>query len=118
MFKNAAARAISGVRHIDVLVEEAVESMVVSAVHTETQQRRFETAGTPSRAFDIRTKRLVNGRIVATVEDVTEQSRIDTVRTDFVANLSHELKTPIGGIAALADTTSGDRHTECCADQK
>ncbi|MFM8712545.1 MAG: sensor histidine kinase [Actinomycetota bacterium] len=108
MFKNAAARAISGVRHIDVLVEEAVESMVVSAVHAETQQRRFETAGVPSRAFDIRTKRLVNGRIVATVEDVTEQSRIDTVRTDFVANLSHELKTPIGGIAALADTMIGE----------
>jgi two-component system sensor histidine kinase SenX3 len=39
---------------------------------------------------------------------VTEQSRIDTVRTDFVANLSHELKTPIGGIAALADTMSGE----------
>ena len=38
-----------------------------------------------------------------TVEDVTERMRIDTVRTDFVANLSHELKTPIGGIAALAD---------------
>ncbi|MFM7665269.1 MAG: sensor histidine kinase [Actinomycetota bacterium] len=108
MFKNAAARAISGVRHIDVLVEETVESMVVSAVHAETQQRRFETAGAPSRAFDIRTKRLVNGRIVATVEDVTEQSRIDTVRTDFVANLSHELKTPIGGIAALADTMIGE----------
>jgi len=108
MFKNAAARAISGVRHVDVLVEEAVESMVGSAVHAEVQQRRFETAGSPSRAFDIRARRLANGRIIATIEDVTEQSRIDTVRTDFVANLSHELKTPIGGIAALADTMIGE----------
>ena len=108
LFKNSAARSISGVRHVDVLVDEAVESMVASAVVNETQHRRFETAGSPSRAFDIRTKRLANGRIVATVEDVTEQSRIDTVRTDFVANLSHELKTPIGGIAALADTMTGE----------
>lgn len=109
LFKNSSARAISGVRHIDVLVDEAVEAMVKSATSAETQHRRFDTAGSPSRAFDIRTKRLANGTIVATVEDVTEQSRIDTVRTDFVANLSHELKTPIGGIAALADTMIGEK---------
>jgi len=103
LFKNAAARSISGVRHVDVLVDEAVDAMVRSAVKSESQHRRFDTAGSPSRSFDIRTKKISNDRIVATVEDVTEQSRIDTVRTDFVANLSHELKTPIGGIAALAD---------------
>ncbi|MEY4401329.1 MAG: hypothetical protein RL072_1194 [Actinomycetota bacterium] len=108
LFKNLAARSISGVRHIDVLVDEAVESMVTTSVTQGSQHRRFETAGSPSRVFDIRTKRLQNGRIVATVEDVTEQSRIDTVRTDFVANLSHELKTPIGGIAALADTMTSE----------
>lgn len=109
LFKNAAARAISGVRHVDVLVDEAVESMVRSAVNNESQHRRFDSAGSPSRSFDMRTKRLANGPIVATIEDVTEQSRIDTVRTDFVANLSHELKTPIGGIAALADTMIGEK---------
>lgn len=108
LFKSAAAKSISGVRHVDVLVDEAVESMMRSAVNIETQYRRFETAGTPSRAFDIRTKRISNGPIIGTVEDVTERSRIDTVRTDFVANLSHELKTPIGGIAALADTMTGE----------
>ena len=108
LFKNAAARSISGVRHVDVLVDEAVDAMVRSAVKSESQHRRFDTAGSPSRSFDIRTKKINNDRIVATVEDVTEQSRIDTVRTDFVANLSHELKTPIGGIAALADTMIGE----------
>ncbi len=108
LFKNLAAKAISGVRHIDVLVEEAVVALVQSGVDVETQHRRFDTAGSPSRSFDIRTKRLSDHRIVATVEDVTEQSRVDTVRTDFVANLSHELKTPIGGIAALADTMIGE----------
>jgi two-component system sensor histidine kinase SenX3 len=112
LFKNSAARSISGVRHVDVLVDETVESMITTAVAHETQHRRFETAGSPSRAFDIRTKRLANGCIVATVEDVTEQSRIDTVRTDFVANLSHELKTPIGGIAALADTMIGETDSQ------
>ena len=108
VFKNAAARSISGVRHVDVLIDEAVDETIRSAVKAGSQQRRFDTAGLPSRSFDIRTKKISNDRIVATVEDVTEQSRIDTVRTDFVANLSHELKTPIGGIAALADTMIGE----------
>lgn len=108
IFKNSAAAAISGVRHIDVLVDEAIVGMIQSAVKQDVQHRRFETSGAPSRSFDLRTKRIAGERILATIEDVTEQSRIDTVRTDFVANLSHELKTPIGGIAALADTMIGE----------
>jgi two-component system sensor histidine kinase SenX3 len=106
--KNSAAKSMTGVRYVDVLVEEAVDALVRSTNGTQVLHRRFETAGSPSRAFDIRSRQLADGRIVATVEDVTEQSRIDTVRTDFVANLSHELKTPIGGIAALADTMLGE----------
>ena len=108
LYKNAAAKAISGVRHVDVLVEEAVVALIKTTMNAEAQHRRFETSGSASRSFDLRTKHLSDGRIVATVEDVTEQARVDTVRTDFVANLSHELKTPIGGIAALADTMIGE----------
>ena len=108
LYKNAAAKAISGVRHVDVLVEEAVVALIKTTMNAEAQHRRFETSGSASRSFDLRTKHLSDGRIVATVEDVTEQARVDTVRTDFVANLSHELKTPLGGIAALADTMIGE----------
>ncbi len=108
LFKNAAAQAISGIRHIDVLVDEAVVALLKDTVGSQAQHRRFDTAGSPSRSFDLRTQRLTDGKLVGTVEDVTEQARIDTVRTDFVANLSHELKTPIGGIAALADTMIGE----------
>ena len=108
LFKNAAAQAISGIRHIDVLVDEAVVALLKDTVGSQAQHRRFDTAGLPSRSFDLRTQRLIDGKLVGTIEDVTEQARIDTVRTDFVANLSHELKTPIGGIAALADTMIGE----------
>lgn len=38
--------------------------------------------------------------------DDTEARRLDAVRRDFVANISHELKTPIGGISILAEAIS------------
>lgn len=37
------------------------------------------------------------------VEDVSEAERLDLVRRDFVANVSHELKTPIGALSLLAE---------------
>jgi two-component system sensor histidine kinase SenX3 len=44
---------------------------------------------------------------VGLVRDVTEARRIETVRRDFVANVSHELKTPVGALAVLAETLAG-----------
>ncbi len=102
-FKNVAAAAITGVRHVDVLVEEAAEVLLKSTLTGGETQRLLQTAGQPMRSFDLRGRLLLSGGGIVTIEDVTERMRIDTVRTDFVANLSHELKTPIGGIAALAD---------------
>jgi two-component system sensor histidine kinase SenX3 len=37
------------------------------------------------------------------IRDVTEQERLDQMRTDFVANTSHELKTPVGAVSLLAE---------------
>ncbi len=37
------------------------------------------------------------------IRDVTEQERLDQMRRDFVANTSHELKTPVGAVTLLAE---------------
>ena len=43
------------------------------------------------------------GTVAVLIFDDTEARRLDAVRRDFVANISHELKTPIGGISILAE---------------
>lgn len=41
--------------------------------------------------------------ILLIVRDVTERERLDQMRTDFVANTSHELKTPVASVSLLAE---------------
>jgi two-component system sensor histidine kinase SenX3 len=41
--------------------------------------------------------------VLLLVEDRTAARRVDAVRRDFVANVSHELKTPVGAVALLAE---------------
>jgi two-component system sensor histidine kinase SenX3 len=48
-----------------------------------------------------------SGSVLLTLEDRTEARRLDETRRDFVANISHELKTPIGAISLLAETLQG-----------
>jgi two-component system, OmpR family, sensor histidine kinase SenX3 len=44
------------------------------------------------------------GLVLLLVEDQTESRRVEQIRRDFVANTSHELKTPVGALALLAET--------------
>jgi two-component system sensor histidine kinase SenX3 len=44
------------------------------------------------------------GTVVLLLEDLSDQRRVDAVRRDFVANVSHELKTPVGALQLLAET--------------
>lgn len=50
-----------------------------------------------------RAARMENNNVMLLVEDRTEAKRLEETRRDFVANISHELKTPIGAIGLLAE---------------
>jgi two-component system sensor histidine kinase SenX3 len=43
------------------------------------------------------------GPVALVLQDVTEARRLEAVRRDFVANVGHELKTPVGALALLAE---------------
>lgn len=51
----------------------------------------------------VRIAELGTGAILVLIDDLAEERRVDIVRRDFVANVSHELKTPVGALALLAE---------------
>jgi signal transduction histidine kinase len=48
--------------------------------------------------------KLEDGRMLVVIQDETERKRVESIRRDFVANASHELKTPVAGIMVTAET--------------
>lgn len=51
---------------------------------------------------------LPRGRVVLLIDQTRMQGRNEMVRRDFVTNISHELKTPVGAIALIAETLAED----------
>ena len=51
----------------------------------------------------VRIAPLGTGAILILIDDLAEERRVDAVRRDFVANVSHELKTPVGALSLLSE---------------
>jgi two-component system, OmpR family, phosphate regulon sensor histidine kinase PhoR len=92
---------VLGVPQVSALAEEAAETR---APVTGTLTLVFPEPRTLAlRAFPL-ADRGPTGRIVVTVTDITQRRRLEVLRRDFVANASHELKTPVAAVRALAET--------------
>ncbi len=85
------------------IVPLALQRLVREALRGGPSSDVFEF-GTPPRTWEAEAKPLGGGDVLTVVRDVTEQERTDAIRRDFAASASHELKTPIAGILAAAET--------------
>lgn len=72
---------------------------------TSTETMRISRSGArlDPRLVSARASTLGAQLMLLIIRDVTEQERLDQVRRDFVANTSHELKTPVGAVSLLAE---------------
>ncbi len=114
--RNAAAENFLGVRHADALVNDAVASLLKDALAGLRGERKLDLFGPPRRTVIVRAVPIGDvldaDAALALIEDVTERARLEAMRTDFVANISHELRTPVGALALLAETLADEDDPE------
>jgi two-component system, OmpR family, phosphate regulon sensor histidine kinase PhoR len=95
------AQRVLGVPQVSALAEQAAQArapMVGTCTLVFPEPRTLAM-----RAFPL-ADRGPTGRIVVTLTDITQRRRLEVLRRDFVANASHELKTPVAAVRALAET--------------
>jgi two-component system sensor histidine kinase SenX3 len=113
VYRNGTAERLLGLDSGAVLADQAVGDALDAARRGEYPVQLLELLSPTPRRLVIRAFPTVvevdqlRGA-VATVEDVTDRHRLEAIRRDFVANVSHELKTPVGALSLLAETLDGE----------
>jgi two-component system phosphate regulon sensor histidine kinase PhoR len=106
VYQNDRARQLLGGRLDGArgLSQPALRDLVARAASGETPPPVEVAAGRIPRTLLASALPIEDGQTLMVLRDVTQAQMIDAVRRDFVANASHELKTPVASIQALAET--------------
>ena len=111
VLRNEVARRFASGRSSDVLVEAAMTELI-AAIDGDPLQTMVRLVGPPRRTLELDGRPTESGDAIVIIRDVSAEERLDRVRRDFVANISHELKTPIGALTLLAETLDGETDAE------
>jgi two-component system sensor histidine kinase SenX3 len=116
VFRNATAERDLALTSNAVLADQAIGEVLQLALRGEYPERTLELFSPVQRRLIIRAfplSRLAGSDgAVAIVQDASDRHRLDAIRRDFVANVSHELKTPVGALSLLAETLDGEEDPE------
>jgi two-component system, OmpR family, phosphate regulon sensor histidine kinase PhoR len=106
-FANPAAVRLLGGRGEELrdLGPASLRSVIADVERTDDLAQREVETGVPVRTLLATAVRLRGGQgVLLVLRDVTEARRVEAMRRDFVADASHELKTPTAAIQATAET--------------
>jgi two-component system phosphate regulon sensor histidine kinase PhoR len=98
-------KGIVGQKATDVIELEGFESMLTGALAGDNSFRELRATEPKSKVLLTSVRRLARRKgALAVFVDVTEQRHLETVRQEFVANASHELRTPVASILSAVET--------------
>ncbi|WP_035908407.1 ATP-binding protein [Frankia sp. CeD] len=116
---NMVARRMGVVAADEIAVAELADLVRATRLAGSDQERQLELPPVPEppltrprpdqEGLAVRARaRLLDssGHVAVIVDDITESRRVEAVRRDFVANISHELKTPVGALHVLAEAVA------------
>jgi two-component system sensor histidine kinase SenX3 len=113
LFRNSQAETLMTSRYGDAIAAQAVTDVLAEGWSQGVAERTIDIYGPPRRTLTIRASVIDDGRrplgVLAIIEDVSERRRLEDIRRDFIANVSHELKTPMGALGLLAETLQFER---------
>lgn len=116
VLRNEIAEQLTTADHADALTNDAIWELLDRALRGLEGERELRLFGPPRRVLHVRAVPLDDATrpvgAAAFLRDVSEARRIENMRRDFVANVSHELKTPIGALGLLAETMAGEEDAE------
>ena len=112
LFQSPGISSFAIVKDERITSEDLMALIRVARRTNETHRSRIEIArgpiGAGKREFEVSVSPLNDeGMVLVLISDQSEAKRIDAVRRDFVANVSHELKTPIGALGLLSEAILG-----------
>jgi signal transduction histidine kinase len=113
IYRNGRANALMVSRHGDALAAQAVTELLEGAWHEGAAERTLDLYGPPRRTLQVRARQIDDGRrplgVIALIEDISERRRLEEIRRDFVANVSHELKTPLALVRMFGEMLQSGR---------
>jgi two-component system, OmpR family, phosphate regulon sensor histidine kinase PhoR len=93
----------AGLSPIEILRSAELAQAVRRALEGHVRRLDFETPAS-RKVWRAHVSPLLRGEVLLLLRDVTEAKRAEAIRRDFVANASHELRTPVAAIRAAAET--------------
>ncbi len=108
-FVNDVAQRYLGARHGEAVAEVRLRDVLEEVIVNRSPASQELDLYTPvRRVLRLRAVPIEHGveslGAALFIQDLTDQRRLDAIRRDFVANVGHELKTPLGALSVLADT--------------
>jgi two-component system phosphate regulon sensor histidine kinase PhoR len=102
----------SGMPLMELVRDTALQETLSEVIRTgNLTKRHIQIPAANGRSFELQAAPLISGNkpgdkpgAIAILHDITDLERLENVRKDFVANVSHEFRTPLAAISGYAET--------------